>query len=151
MARRSSVPSVFTPSCPSRSNLCLITGKWAILVLKALKGNTLRFGDLHQRIGGISQKMLAQTLRLMEEKGLVARHVYPAIPVRIEYSLTPLARPLSQPIEHLCRWAEQKSGEVSRAAKKVKIKPEVKTPTHAARPAPPSVKRAGRNRPAGRR
>jgi DNA-binding HxlR family transcriptional regulator len=107
MARRSAQPSVFAAGCPSRDNLCLLGNKWSLLILRALGGKTLRFSDLHRRVGGISQKMLAQTLRGLEAKGLVARRVYPEIPVRIEYTLTPRSRPLVRPIEQICRWAER--------------------------------------------
>jgi len=107
MVRRSAKSSVFAADCPSRDNLCLLGNKWCLLVLRALAGNTLRFGDLHRRVGGISQKMLAQTLRGLEEKGLVERRVYPEIPVRIEYELTRRAEALARPIEAICRWAER--------------------------------------------
>jgi DNA-binding HxlR family transcriptional regulator len=106
MARRPAKSSVFAVDCPSRANLCLLGNKWRLLVLRALAGNTLRFGDLHRRVEGISQKMLAQTLRGLEAKGLVTRRVYPEIPVRIEYTLTRRAAALAQPIEAICRWAE---------------------------------------------
>jgi DNA-binding HxlR family transcriptional regulator len=106
MAHRPAKSSVFAADCPSRDNLCLLGNKWCLLVLRALAGNTLRFGDLHRRVEGISQKMLAQTLRGLEVKGLVERRVYPDIPVRIEYALTRRAKSLVQPIEDICRWAE---------------------------------------------
>jgi DNA-binding HxlR family transcriptional regulator len=108
MARRPAKPSVFAAVCPSRDNLCLLSNKWSLLILRALGGKTLRFTDLHQRVGGISQKMLAQTLRNLEAKGLVTRRVYPDFPVRIEYSLTRYSQPLAKPIEEICRWAESK-------------------------------------------
>jgi DNA-binding HxlR family transcriptional regulator len=101
--------SVFAADCTSRDNLCLLGNKWSLLILRALGGKTLRFTDLHQRVGGISQKMLAQTLRGLEEKELVARRVYPETPVRIEYSLTRRSQPLVRPIEEICRWAERES------------------------------------------
>jgi DNA-binding HxlR family transcriptional regulator len=107
MARRPAKSSVFAADCPSRANLCLLGNKWCLLVLRALAGNTLRFTDLHRRVGGISQKMLAQTLRSLEAKGLVVRRVYPEIPVRIEYALTRHAEALARPIEEICRWAER--------------------------------------------
>jgi DNA-binding HxlR family transcriptional regulator len=109
MARGLVKPSVFAADCSSRDNLCLLSNKWSLLVLRALGKQTLRFSDLHQRVGGISQKMLAQTLRGLEAKGLVLRRVYPDIPVRIEYSLAGRAQPLLRPIEEICRWAEKES------------------------------------------
>ncbi|HUB68513.1 MAG TPA: helix-turn-helix domain-containing protein [Candidatus Methylacidiphilales bacterium] len=109
MGRKSTKPSVFAAGYSSRDNLCLLSNKWSLLVLRALGGQALRFSDLHQRVEGISQKMLAQTLRGLEAKGLVLRRVYPDIPVRIEYSLTGRAQPLLRPIEAICRWAESGS------------------------------------------
>ena len=106
MARRIA-PSVFAAKCPSRENLCVLSNKWSLLVLLALSGKTLRFTDLHQKVSGISQKMLAQTLRTLEAAELVRRRVYAEIPVRIEYSLTARAKCLAAPIEKICRWAER--------------------------------------------
>ncbi len=109
MTPRSAKPSVFAAGCSSRDNLCLLGNKWSLLILRALGGGALRFTDLHQRVGGISQKMLAQTLRGLEAKGLVLRRVYPETPVRIEYSLSRRSQPLAGPIEEICRWAEKES------------------------------------------
>jgi DNA-binding HxlR family transcriptional regulator len=109
MVRRPAKPSVFAADCSSRDNLCVLGNKWSLLVLRALGGQKLRFTDLHQRVGGISQKMLAQTLRNLGAKGLVLRRVYPEIPVRIVYSLTKRSQPLARPINAICQWAESES------------------------------------------
>jgi DNA-binding HxlR family transcriptional regulator len=65
-----------------------------------------RFGQLQRRVGGISQKMLTQTLRELERDGLVERTVHPVVPPHVEYRLTPLGRSLRQPLDAICAWAE---------------------------------------------
>jgi DNA-binding HxlR family transcriptional regulator len=97
---------VLNPSCPSRLVLDRIAEKWTALVIRVLSEGTLRYSDLQRRIGGISQKMLTQTLRGLERDGLVERKVYPVVPPRVEYRLTPLGRTLIEPLDAICRWAE---------------------------------------------
>src|SRR5207247_9586186 len=74
-----------------------------------------RHGDLKRRIGGISQKMLTQTLRLLERDGLVRRSVYDVVPPRVEYALTPLGQTLLEPLRAICRWAENHLPQVKSA------------------------------------
>jgi DNA-binding HxlR family transcriptional regulator len=80
-----------------------------------LSQGTKRYGQLQREIDGISQKMLTQTLRNLEEDGLVRRVVYPEVPPRTEYSLTPLGETLRQPLGSLCEWAETHIAEVEKA------------------------------------
>jgi DNA-binding HxlR family transcriptional regulator len=75
----------------------------------------VRFSDLRRSIDGISQKMLTQTLRDLERDGLVVRDIYPVIPPRVEYSLTPLGRTLEEPLRALSKWAERHMSEVRTA------------------------------------
>ena len=77
-----------------------------MLVIYALSNQVRRHGDLKRRIGGISQKMLTQTLRSLERDGLVTRSVYDVVPPRVEYALTPLGKTLLEPLRAICRWAE---------------------------------------------
>jgi DNA-binding HxlR family transcriptional regulator len=98
---------VLDDTCPSRRLLELVARKWTALVICVLGGGTLRYGELQARVGGVSQKVLTQTLRLLERHGLVARTVYPVVPPRVEYALTPLGRTLRRPLKALCRWAEE--------------------------------------------
>lgn len=83
----------------------------------------MRYAELHREIGGISQKMLTQTLRSLERDGLVARKVYPVVPPRVEYSLTRLGRTLIEPLRGLCRWSEKHLAELQahRARAKAKL------------------------------
>lgn len=107
---------VLNPRCPSREVLDRVADKWTALVLKALAAEgTLRYGALQRRVGGVSQKMLTQTLRALERDGLVARHVYPEVPPRVEYALTRLGRSLTEPLSALCRWAESHMPEIASA------------------------------------
>jgi DNA-binding HxlR family transcriptional regulator len=105
-------PNVLSAQCPTRKVLDLIADKWTTLVIYLLARGRQRYGDLHRQIGGISQKMLTQTLRKLERDGLVARHVYPEVPPRTEYELTALGHTLIEPMGALCAWAEGHLGEL---------------------------------------
>jgi DNA-binding HxlR family transcriptional regulator len=99
-------PDVFNANCDSRQVLALIADRWSMLVIYALGDGVRRHGELKRTIGGISQKMLTQTLRALEHDGLVKRRVYDVVPPRVEYQLTPLGRTLLVPLGAICRWAQ---------------------------------------------
>jgi DNA-binding HxlR family transcriptional regulator len=99
-------PSVFDPSCSARDALELIASKWAILILPALARGPMRNGALLRQVGGISQKMLTQTLKDLERNGLVVREDLGTVPPHVEYRLSPLGRSLSKALITLDRWAE---------------------------------------------
>ncbi|CAN5321501.1 helix-turn-helix domain-containing protein [soil metagenome] len=111
-------PSVMNSTCQSREVLDRIADKWTALIIKVLSEGTLRHGELRRRISGISQKMLTQTLRQLENDGLVHRKVYPVVPPMVEYSLTPLGRSLIEPLEAICQWAEKHSAQMAEARAK---------------------------------
>lgn len=98
---------------PHRPGDCRVVGtvlarigdKWSILVVMTLTDGPRRFNDLKRTIGGISQRMLTFTLRGLERDGLVSRTVYPTIPPRVDYELTPLGRSLQAPVQALGSWA----------------------------------------------
>jgi DNA-binding HxlR family transcriptional regulator len=96
----------YSAACPCRELLDLLANKWSALALGALEEGPQRFGALRTRLQGISPKMLTQTLRLLEELGLIDRTVYPAVPPHVEYSLTPLGRDAGEPLSALRRWVE---------------------------------------------
>lgn len=98
---------VMNPDCPSRKVLDRISDKWTALVIYALDEKTMRYGELQRRVGGVSQKMLTQTLRSLEEDGLITRKIYPVVPPMVEYSLTPLGRTLTEPLTAVRQWAEK--------------------------------------------
>ena len=97
-------PSGFPANCPSRVVIDHVTSKWGVLVLVALNGRTLRWGELRRRVEGISEKMLAQTLKTLEKDGLVARVAHPVIPPHVEYSLTPRGDELVALLGPLLTW-----------------------------------------------
>lgn len=96
----------FADRCPIRDVLERLGDRWTMLVLFTLEdGGTQRFSVLKSRIPDISQRMLAQTLRRVEQDGLVERTVYPTVPPRVDYALTPLGRSFLKPMHQLLEWA----------------------------------------------
>lgn len=95
------------PACPVEITLSLIGDKWKVLVLRELINGTKRFGELKKSIGSISQKVLTQQLRSMEEDGLVERKVYAEVPPRVEYSLTKDGFSLKPILDSMMEWGEQ--------------------------------------------
>jgi DNA-binding HxlR family transcriptional regulator len=87
--------------------LTSICSKWGLLILYALSRGAKRHGELRRAIGGVSQKMLTQTLRTLERDRLVRRTIYPVVPPRVDYALTPLGKTLMQPLTSLYRWMER--------------------------------------------
>lgn len=92
-----------------------IGDKWSVMVVGHLARGTMRFNELRNAIGGISQRMLTLSLRNLERDGLVTRTVFPEIPPRVEYSLTELGRTLTQPLDALWQWAAEHQDEVREA------------------------------------
>lgn len=91
--------------CPIRDVLDRLGDRWTVLVLKELDAGTLRFSEIKARISDVSQRMLSQTLRRLEQDGLVSRRVFPTIPPRVDYTLTDLGRSLMTPLGEMVRWA----------------------------------------------
>ena len=108
-------PNVLNEMCPSRQTLEIIADKWATLVLVSIARGINRHNRMLREIGGISKKMLAQTLRKLEQNGIINRKVYPVLPPMVEYTLTPIGRELMEPISMLGTWAEKNSEAVQRA------------------------------------
>jgi DNA-binding HxlR family transcriptional regulator len=92
------------PPCPVQTTLLFISDKWKILVIRDLLGGTKRFSELKRSLAPVTQKMLTQQLRSMEEDGLIARKVYPVVPPKVEYSLTELGRSLSPVLDSMKEW-----------------------------------------------
>jgi DNA-binding HxlR family transcriptional regulator len=105
-ADQRSPTDVYSARCPSRAALDLIADKWAVLVAGCLVDGPKRHSWLRHRIGGISGKMLTRTLRELERAGLVERRIYPEVPPRVEYSLSPLGASLREPVAALTEWAK---------------------------------------------
>jgi DNA-binding HxlR family transcriptional regulator len=108
-------PNVFDPNCGSRRVLELIADKWTAIVVYALARGTCRFGQLQRDVGGVSQKVLTSTLRDLERDGLVERRVYPEVPPKVEYTLTPLGQTLTEPLAAICKWSEEHLADVDAA------------------------------------
>jgi DNA-binding HxlR family transcriptional regulator len=100
--------------CPSREVLKHVTSRWGVLVLIALEGHTRRFSGLRRMIGGVSERMLAQTLQWLEGDGLIARVAYPVVPPHVEYSLTPLGVQAAARVRALADWIEVSLPEIAR-------------------------------------
>jgi DNA-binding HxlR family transcriptional regulator len=98
---------LFAEMCPSRDVLKHVTSRWGVLVLVALLAGTHRFSDLRRKIGGVSEKMLAQTLQWLEGDGFVLRQSFPVVPPHVEYSLTPLGEEVGQRVQALAEWIEE--------------------------------------------
>ena len=104
---------VLPANCPSRTVLDHVTSKWGVLVLMALTTEPqLRWGELRRTIEGVSEKMLAQTLRTLEQDGLVLRVAHPVIPPHVEYSLTPRGRELTDHLVPLMDWIAGNADEI---------------------------------------
>nr|WP_312973799.1 helix-turn-helix domain-containing protein [Atlantibacter sp.] len=98
--------NLFAEQCPSRDVLKHVTSRWGVLILVALRDGTHRFSDLRRKMGGVSEKMLAQTLQWLEQDGFVNRVSYPVVPPHVEYSLTPLGEQVSEKVAALADWIE---------------------------------------------
>ena len=109
---------VYSASCPSRLALEMIASKWTLLIIPLLDEGRLRNNELLRRIGGISQKMLTQTLRDLERAGLVLRIDHKTVPPQVEYGLTPLGRSLSKTLTVLDRWVEKHQTELNGGGKR---------------------------------
>jgi len=110
-----------------REVLNRVGDKWSVLVIRMLGDGPMRFNDLRRSIEGISQRMLTLTVRGLERDGLVTRTMFPTIPPRVEYALTPLGRTLLEPVAALAQWADRNRTKIQaardrfdRAAKRIK-------------------------------
>jgi DNA-binding HxlR family transcriptional regulator len=98
---------VFLADCPARTTLDLVADTWSVIAIVALGRRPARYSELQERIGGISKKMLTQTLRKLESNGLVERRALRTAPPGAEYRLTELGCTLLEPVRALSRWAEE--------------------------------------------
>lgn len=94
------------PLCPVETTVGLLSNKWKILILRELLSGTKRFGELRNGVQGISQKVLTQNLRSMEEDGIIERRVYAEVPPRVEYFLSDLGNTLRPVIDALAKWGQ---------------------------------------------
>ncbi len=104
--------NVMLATCPSRTSLARIANKWTAMIVIALRNGSLRFSALRDAVGGISGKVLADTLRDLERDGIVTRRAYDQMPPRVDYELTELGHTLSEPLNALGQWAQAHFDEV---------------------------------------
>ena len=97
---------LLAPACPSREVLKHLTSRWGVLVLIVLEQRMHRFSELRRAVGGVSERMLAQTLQQLEHDGMVSRVAYQVVPPHVEYSLTPLGREAAEKVRGLADWIE---------------------------------------------
>ncbi len=114
-AEAKSAYDAFLATCPARQVLATVSDKWFSLVTVVLAERPRRYSELRAEIAGVSQKMLTQTLRSMERDGMVTRTVTAAVPVRVDYALTPLGRTLVPVLAAVKVWAESHIDEIHRA------------------------------------
>ena len=95
------------PACPVATTVALVGSKWKLLILRNLLARPWRFNELKKSLDGISQKVLSDSLRSLEEDGIVTRTVYPEVPPRVEYTLTELGRSLKPILDAMYSWGEE--------------------------------------------
>jgi DNA-binding HxlR family transcriptional regulator len=110
--------NLFATECPSREVLKHVTSRWGVLVLVALMEGTHRFSELRRKVGGVSEKMLAQTLQSLEKDGFIDRVSHPVVPPHVEYSLTPLGKEVSKQVGSLADWIESNMPKIAKAQQK---------------------------------
>lgn len=117
MSRRNTkvTEEVLAAACPVHEVLDRVAGKWSILVIVSVARGPIRFTELERSIDRISRRMLTLTLRNLERDGLLTRTVYPTVPPKVEYELTPIARELHESLLSLTAWADRHRGTITAA------------------------------------
>lgn len=101
------------PACPVEMTLMLIGNRWKVLIMRDLLEGTMRFGELKKSVGSITQKVLTQNLREMEESGLLIRKVYAEVPPRVDYTLTELGYSLKPILDSMVDWGTSYKNNIS--------------------------------------
>ncbi len=101
-------------ACPSRDVLRRLTGRWGMLVLRVLSSGPQRFSGLRRQIGGVSERMLAQTLQGLESDGLLLRRDFQTVPPHVEYELTPMGHEAAHRVDALLGWIEAALPQIAR-------------------------------------
>lgn len=95
------------PACPVETTLQLMGNRWKVLIIRDLLEGTKRFGELKKSVGAITQKVLTQNLRAMEENGLLTRKVFAEVPPRVEYTLTKTGYSLKPILDSMVAWGSE--------------------------------------------
>ena len=98
---------VLARDCPSREILNHVCSRWGVLVLVVLRDGMHRFSELRRKIGGVSEKMLSQTLQSLEKDGFVERKALPVVPPHVEYRLTPMGEEIALLVDGMTTWIER--------------------------------------------
>lgn len=112
---------VLSTACPSREILEHLSSKWSLLVLHCLSEGVHRFSELKVKIEGISEKMLSQTLKTLEQDGFILRTVYPIVPPKVEYQLTILGSQAAEKVNELIFWIERNLSEILEQKPKINM------------------------------
>ncbi|MFD3660294.1 winged helix-turn-helix transcriptional regulator [Streptomyces sp. NPDC058659] len=112
---KSLLTDVVGAMCPARLVMEHVTSRWGVLILIALRERSYRFSELRRRVGGVSEKMLTQTLQTLERDGFVHRDAKPVIPPRVDYSLTVMGEEAARQVAELARWTDRRVAEVEKA------------------------------------
>lgn len=123
-------PAPSADACQVREVLDRVGDKWSVYVIHMLGGGTMRFSELRREIEGISQRMLTVTLRGLERDGLVSRTVYPVVPPRVDYALTPLGETLLEAVCALFNWSEEHRTDIDEARRRYDEREPVDLPAH---------------------
>lgn len=107
--------AISAENCPIRGIMDRIGSKWSVLLISVLAERPHRFGELRRAVSDISQRMLTQTLRELQQDGLIGRTVHPTTPPTVEYRLTPMGQTLLEPLAGLLNWAEAHSPAIQAA------------------------------------
>ncbi|WP_183909244.1 winged helix-turn-helix transcriptional regulator [Rhizobium sp. BK226] len=113
--------NVSVAACPSREVLQHVTSRWGVLVLIELGAGTCRFSELRRKIGGVSERMLTQTLQHLEGDGLVDRTAYEVMPPHVEYTLTPLGQDIAEKVQELLGWIIERLPQILHSQTKQKL------------------------------
>src|ERR1700688_387727 len=105
---------LYDPQYPARQVLQIIADTWSPIVLFCMRGRTRRFNELQRSIPDISRKMLTQTLRKLERRGLLDRLVHPVVPPHVDYTLTPVGAKFAEAVALVCEWAQKNKGILKR-------------------------------------
>ncbi|WP_427162143.1 winged helix-turn-helix transcriptional regulator [Aliinostoc sp. HNIBRCY26] len=119
LTQRFEMGDIFAEPCPSRDILKHVCSKWGVLILIALRQGTHRFSELRRKMGGVSEKMLAQSLQSLTEDGFVLRVSHHVVPPFVEYSLTPMGEEVADRVAALADWIEVNTPRVLDARKKL--------------------------------
>ncbi|MFK7701436.1 winged helix-turn-helix transcriptional regulator [Pseudomonas caspiana] len=115
------VGEVMAADCPSRLVLNHVCSRWGVLVLVVLRSGMHRFSELRRKIGGVSEKMLSQTLQHLEADGFIDRKSLPVVPPHVEYRLTPLGEEVALQVENLTNWIEHNLPRIMQAREEMDL------------------------------